>query len=74
MDIFYSFNTFISFNIILCLWFLLKMDTYRAQTNKGPKHFMLASYNDKLNNYTVVGIPAKKYIGDVDKNSILYKF
>eukprot|EP00483_Globobulimina_turgida_P011596 UN11618 len=49
--------------MLLCKLALFIMDAFRAQTNKNAKHFVLASFNDKLNSYTVVGIPAKKYIG-----------
>eukprot|EP01084_Bolivina_argentea_P104208 186603_1 len=60
--------------MLLCKLGLFIMDAYRAQTNKKSKHFILASYNDKLNNYTVVGIPAKKYIGDVNRSPFYTSF
>jgi len=53
---------------------LFIMDAYKAQTTKSPKHFVLASFNDKSNSYTVVGIPAKRYVGDVQKSPFYQAF
>ena len=60
--------------MLLCKLALFIMDAYRAHTTKNAKHFVLASYNDKSNSYTVVGIPAKKYIGDVNKSPFYNSF
>ena len=60
--------------MLLCKLALFIMDAYRAQTTKNAKHFVLASYNDKSNSYTVVGIPAKRYIGDVNKSPFYNSF
>jgi len=60
--------------MLLCKLALFIMDAYRAQTTKNAKHFVLASYNDKCNSYTVVGVPAKRYIGDVNKSPFYNAF
>lgn len=61
--------------MLLCKLALFIMDAYKAQTGrKSAKHFVLASYNDKSNSYTVVGIPAKRYIGDVQKSPFYNAF
>lgn len=61
--------------MLLCKLALFIMDAYKAQTAKrSAKHFVLASYNDKSNSFTVVGIPAKRYIGDVQKSPFYNAF
>jgi len=60
--------------MLLCKLGLFIMDAFRAQTTKNAKHFVLASFNDKSNSYTVVGIPAKRYIGDVNKSPFYNAF
>ena len=60
--------------MVLCKLALFIMDAYKAQTTKNAKHFVLASYNDKSNSYTVVGIPAKRYVGDVQKSPFYQSF
>merc|ERR1712228_185415 len=60
--------------MLLCKLALFVMNAYAAQTNKNAKHFVLASFNDKSNSYTVVGIPAKRYIGDVNKSPFYTAF
>jgi len=60
--------------MLLCKLALFVMNAYAAQTSKNAKHFVLASFNDKSNSYTVVGIPAKRYIGDVNKSPFCTAF
>ena len=60
--------------MVLCKLALFIMDAYKAQTTKSAKHFVLASFNDKSNSYTVVGIPAKRYVGDVQKSPFYQSF
>jgi len=53
---------------------LFIMDAFKAQTSKQAKHFVLASYNQRSNSYTVVGIPAKRYVGDVQRSPFYRAF
>jgi len=61
--------------MLLCKLALFIIDAYKAKyTSRTAKHFVLASYNDKSNSFTVVGIPAKRYIGDVQKSPFYNAF
>uniref|UniRef100_A0A7S0TED4 Cell division control protein 45 n=1 Tax=Elphidium margaritaceum TaxID=933848 RepID=A0A7S0TED4_9EUKA len=60
--------------MLLCKLAIFVMDAFRIQTTKAPKHFVLASFNDKSNSYTVVGLPAKREYGDVQKSPFYNAF